>query len=345
MPGHDIVVVGASAGGVEALMNLLRPVPADLPAAILIVLHMPASGTSLLPQILTRATALPVVRMEHDEPLHSGRVYVAPPDRHLVLRPGLVHLSYGPKENGHRPAIDVLFRSAAATYRSRVTGVVLSGTLDDGTAGLAEIKRTGGVTIVQDPADALFTGMPRSALENVAIDFRLPASEIARVLDRLAHEQVEEKGAEAMARGEEEKENEAARLELDLRQDGLAPAMASGFTCPECGGALWELENGELFRYRCRVGHAYSAEVLVEQQSTALEAALWAALRALQEKAALMRRLALNARNRGRGLVAARFEEQAKEVEEQEEVIRHALEMNIGSQVESDSLEDRRRPG
>jgi two-component system, chemotaxis family, protein-glutamate methylesterase/glutaminase len=165
MPDHDIVVVGASAGGVEALVGLAASLPAGLPAAVFVVLHVPTSGTSALPGILSRHGPLPAVHVKDGEPIEHGRIYVAPPDHHLLLRPGHVHLARGPRENGHRPAVDPLFRSAARDYATRVVGVVLSGTLDDGAAGLRAIKSRGGVAVVQDPGDALYPGMPTNAIE------------------------------------------------------------------------------------------------------------------------------------------------------------------------------------
>src|SRR5207244_2427388 len=168
MPGRDIIVVGASAGGVEALATLVRGLPADLPAAVFVVLHVPPHGTSVLPQILTRAGRLPAKHAVDGEAIQAGRIYVAPPDHHLLVKPGYVRVAHGPRENGHRPAVDALFRTAARTYGHRVAGVVLTGVLDDGTAGLIAVKLRGGAALVQHPDDALYDGMPRSALDNVA---------------------------------------------------------------------------------------------------------------------------------------------------------------------------------
>jgi two-component system, chemotaxis family, protein-glutamate methylesterase/glutaminase len=176
MPDHDIVVVGASAGGVEALIRLVASVPAQLPAAVFVVLHVPPSGTSALPDILGRSGPLPAGHVKDGEPIEHGRIYVAPPDHHLLLRPGHVHLARGPRENGHRPAVDPLFRSAAREYATRVVGMVLSGALDDGTAGLVASRARGGLAVVQDPADALYSGMPVNALHHVAVDHVLPAT-------------------------------------------------------------------------------------------------------------------------------------------------------------------------
>ncbi len=196
MPGHDIIVIGASAGGVEALTNLVSLLPGELPASLFIVLHVPPHGSSVLPRILGRKSQLPVVHASHGEPILPGRVYVAPPDHHLLIRRGVIHLSRGPRENGHRPALDPLFRSAAVAYGPRVVGVVLSGSLDDGTAGLEAIKQRGGLAMVQDPNEALYPGMPRSAVETVAVDHVAPISELAVLLDHLAHDAVEDESGD-----------------------------------------------------------------------------------------------------------------------------------------------------
>lgn len=177
MDGHDIIVVGASAGGVEALSTLAAGLPADLPAAVFVVLHLPQHATSVLPQILDRAGSLPAAHPGDGEAIRTGRIYIAPPDRHMVIERGCVRLSRGPRENGHRPAIDTLFRSAARAYGDRTIGVILSGTLDDGTAGLAAVKSRHGLAVVQDPASAIYPGMPHSAIDNVAVDYVAPLGE------------------------------------------------------------------------------------------------------------------------------------------------------------------------
>jgi two-component system, chemotaxis family, protein-glutamate methylesterase/glutaminase len=195
MPDHDIVVVGASAGGVEALVGLASALPADLPAAVFVVLHLPATGTSALPDILSRHGPLPASHVKDGEPIENGRIFVASPDHHLLLRTGHVHLTRGPRENGHRPAVDTLFRSAAREYATRVIGVILSGALDDGTAGLLAIKSRGGVAVVQEAADALYPGMPGSALEHVQVDHVLAVASMGELLARLTTEPVGERPA------------------------------------------------------------------------------------------------------------------------------------------------------
>jgi two-component system chemotaxis response regulator CheB len=299
--------------------------PLDLPAAIFIVLHLAPDGTSALPHILQRAGPLPAVHPRDREAIQHGRIYVAPPDHHLLVKRDYIRLAPGPKENGHRPAVDPLFRTAAQTFGRRVVGVVLTGARDDGTAGLVAVKQRGGVAVVQDPDTALYDGMPRSAIENVDdVDYVLPLAEIAPILVRLAHEAVEEEDA-APVSSEMEIEADIAELDREALENSERPGTPSGFTCPECNGVLWELHDGELVRYRCRVGHAYSAESLLEEQSNELEAALWAALDALKQKATLAHRLAVGARTRGHHRAAARFEEQAQEAEQRAEVVRKVL--------------------
>lgn len=322
MPDHDIVVVGASAGGVEALVQLAGSLPADLPAAVFVVLHVPSTGTSALPDILSRQGRLPATHAKDGEPIENGRIYVAPPDHHLLLRTGHVHLARGPRENGHRPAVDPLFRSAAREYATRVIGVVLSGALDDGTAGLVAIKARRGLAVVQEPTDALYPGMPGSVLAHVEVDHVLPAASIGALLARLTKEPAGEPPGPAPADMKVEVDVEGFSLEA---MEGEHPGKPSGFSCPDCNGVLWEIQDGQLERFRCRVGHAWSPESLLTHQSEGLEAALWIALRSLEERAALARRLAEPARRRGHLITATRFEEQAAEAQQAARLISNLL--------------------
>jgi two-component system chemotaxis response regulator CheB len=322
MPDHGIVVVGASAGGVEALGDLAASLPSDLSAAVFVVLHLPATGTSVLPEILRRHGPLPTAHVQDGEPIQPGRIYVAPPDHHVLLRSGHVHLSRGPRENGHRPAIDPLFRSAAREYATRVIGLVLSGALDDGTAGLLAITSRGGIAVVQDPADALYPGMPGSALGHVHVDYVLPAASMGKLLARLVGDLAEPPADPAPSGMRVEVEKEGFSMEAF---EGNHPGEPSGFSCPDCNGVLWQIRDGGLERYRCRVGHAWSPESLLTQQSEALEAALWVALRSLEERATLARRLAEPARRRGHSITATRFEEQADEAQQAARLVRDLL--------------------
>jgi two-component system chemotaxis response regulator CheB len=322
MPNR-IIAIGASAGGVEALMTLASMLPADLPAAVLIVMHVPPNSPSVMPTLLRRAGKLPAAHPSDGQRLVPGHIYVAPPDFHLLVHRGHVRLSVGPRENGHRPAVDPLFRTAARAYGARVVGVVLSGNLDDGTAGLQAIKSRGGVAVVQDPAEALYPGMPRSAMQHVAVDHVLPLLDMARLLTELAQAPVSE--------GEEPVTDE---LEHDIESVEMAPepmdgvhrsGRVSALTCPECHGALWEIRDGEVIRYRCRTGHAFSAETLLDEQGKGLEAALWIALRALEEHAALIRRMTERARKNKHAQTVRKFEEQERTIEARAEVIRRLL--------------------
>ncbi|MBW4574233.1 MAG: chemotaxis protein CheB [Aphanothece sp. CMT-3BRIN-NPC111] len=326
MPGHDIIVIGASAGGVEALTNLVQGLPQDLPAAIFIVIHVPAWGKSLLPDILSREGPLPATHAKDNEAIVHGHIYVAPPNYHMLVKHGHIRLVQGPKENGARPAVDPLFRTAARAYKRRVVGVVLTGTLDDGTAGLIDLKRQGGVAVVQDPKDALFSGMPSSAIQNVEVDHILPISSIAPTLVALAYEPVVEEGANTVS-SESRFDMDTDIVEIDgagMRSRGR-PGIPSTFSCPDCGGSLYEQHEKGLLKFRCRVGHAYSTQSLVAAQAEAQEEALWAAIRSLEERAELMHRLAKNARDRIAMKSAERFEAQAKEAEERADLIREAL--------------------
>jgi two-component system, chemotaxis family, protein-glutamate methylesterase/glutaminase len=322
MPDRDIVVVGASAGGVEALTNLVGSLPADLPASVFVVLHVPATGSSALPGILARHGPLPASHARDGEPIERRRIYVAPPDHHLLLRASHVHLAHGPQENGHRPAVDPLFRSAAREHATRVAGVVLSGALDDGTAGLLAIKSRGGVALVQRPEEALYPGMPLNAIEHVQVDHVLPAAAIAEALTRLAAEPALQPSAPAPNDMKVEVEVEAFSMQA---LEGGNPGRPSAFSCPDCNGVLWEIQGGGLVRFRCRVGHAWSPESLLTQQSEALEAALWVALRSLEERAALAERLAEPARRRGHAITRTRFQEQAQEAQQAARLVRRLL--------------------
>jgi two-component system, chemotaxis family, protein-glutamate methylesterase/glutaminase len=318
---RDLIVVGASAGGVQALQKLVAGLPPELPAAVLVVLHLMQTGTSVLDSILARAGELPVKQPVDGERPERGRVYVAPPNTHLLLRGANIHLSSGPRENGHRPAIDPLFRSAARAYGARTIGVVLSGTLDDGTDGLRLIKERGGATVVQDPDDAAYGQMPRSAIEYVEPDVVAPVSELGREIYRLVDtplDPVPESGIADAA------EQSVDMVEVELGH-GPPDGRASLLTCPDCGGVLVEYDESGVIRFACQVGHAYSPESLVEHQGTALESALWAAMRTLEERADLLRRMARRAERSGSTPTQQRLGERAGAVAEHADVIRDTI--------------------
>ncbi len=329
MSGNRIVVIGASAGGVEALKILASQLPEDFPAPVFIVLHVPPYGTSVLPQILSRAGALRAVHPKDGQAIEKGRIYVAPPDYHMLIKQSYMTLTRGPRENGHRPAVDPMFRSAARVYGNRVIGVVLSGVLDDGTAGLVAIKMRNGISVVQDPEDASYSGMPLNAIEQDHVDHIVPISEMAALLVQLANEKVPVMTDNPVPE-EMNMETEIVELQMEALEAKDRPGTPSVYACPECGGILWEIEEGELIRFRCRVGHAFSAHTLLAEQSEALEEAFWAALRALEESAVLARRLAERSHAREQSYAAAQFEQQARDAELRAKVVRDALLSGVG---------------
>jgi two-component system, chemotaxis family, protein-glutamate methylesterase/glutaminase len=287
----DIVVVGASAGGIEALRVLVGALPAELPASIFVVLHTSPEAPGMLADILDRAGRLPATSAKDRERIRPGTIYVAPPDRHLLIEPNLVRVTRGPKENRFRPAVDPLFRSAAQTYGPRVVGVILTGYLDDGTAGLWTVKQLGGTTIVQDPSDALVPFMPRNALAHVKVDYCLPVEEIAPLLVRLTSETAEEKGAYPVPK-EVEIEVNIAKEKKALEAGVLQLGEPSNYACPECHGVLLQMKEGSLWRFRCHTGHAYSIESLLTDITEKMDDALWNSIRAFEEGELFMRHMA-----------------------------------------------------
>ncbi|WP_353511373.1 chemotaxis protein CheB [Intrasporangium sp.] len=323
MPKRDVVVVGASAGGVEALRELVRRLPKGFPAAVLVVLHIPSGGRSALPEILARSSLLPCRHAEEGDHLTPGEILVAPPDRHLIVHDDAVTLSHGPKENGHRPAIDVLFRSAARVLGPRVVAVILSGALDDGAAGSVAVKLRGGTCVAQDPDEALHGSMPRAAVHSGGVDFVGPVAELAAILAGLVGEALPDPPADPSSLMKAE--TAMADLEPDALDDPERPGTPSGFSCPDCQGVLFQITEAGMVRYRCRVGHAWSTESLVAQQSASHETALWMALRSLQEKAALTSKLAEQAQERGHHLTAESFGGQSRDALEAAALVRDLI--------------------
>lgn len=316
-PAPDVVVMGASAGGVEALATVVDGLPPDLPAAVFVVLHI--SSASVLPAILARRARLPVRAAVHGERVEPGRVYVAPPDVHLKLVDGHVALDRGPRENRHRPAVDVLFRSAAEAYAERVLGVVLSGTLDDGSAGLRAIKASGGVALVQDPEQAMYPGMPASAIATVAVDAILDLQAIpAAICEYVDGPRSGPEGGPSMS------ETRATSGPAEPDEPTPPSADTRVYACPDCGGVLQETQELGMVRFECHTGHVYSPESLIAAQADEVEGAMWSAVRSLRERAALLRRTARrfashNARSR------ASLERQADEALRQADLIRAAI--------------------
>ncbi len=335
LSGHDIIVIGASAGGLDALRTLVRDLPAGLPAAVFVVMHTAPQSPGLLDTILNSKSALPCMYPPNGEPIELGRVYIAPPDYHLLVEQGLIRVVRGPQENLHRPAIDPLFRSAARYYGPRVIGVILSGMLDDGVYGLLVIKQRGGLAVVQDPADALYPDMPENALRKVRnIDYSVPIAELAPLLGKLAHEVIPgDKEALKMAESTEPY-SEQLKIEdqfalgdipdFEIMEKIGHPATIA---CPDCHGTLWEVkdEKDDMIRFRCRVGHAFTALSLMREHAESLQSALWVALRTLEESVSLNRRLAQRAQKENQLQAASNFMESAAVSEQQADLIKRVL--------------------
>lgn len=320
--GTRLFVVGASAGGVEALLAFAQALPADLPCAGLVVLHISPSGPSVLADILGRASPVPVVAPDDGDVIRNGHLYVARPDLHLVAADGRVRLVQTPRENGHRPAIDPAMRSAAAAYGEQAAGVVLSGTRDDGTAGLLAVARAGGRTYAQDPGEALYPSMPRSAAAHAHLDAVATAAELARIIG----------GAASPVEGPSRPTTVEDAMPQSAAEPGrTAPGDGTRFTCPDCGGALFEHADGPLLRFECSVGHVFSIDSLAGAQVDALENALWAAVRSLEDRASMLGRLAERARVTGTRRTEERFDAQASEALDRASSIRDAIEL-VGRQ-------------
>ena len=311
---RDLVVVGASAGGVGTLRLLVAGLPPDLGAAVCIVLHTAPRGSSALASILRRAGPLPCRAARDGDELKPGEILVAPPDHHLVVEDRHVRLTVGPRENGHRPSVDTLFRSAAEAGDGRVIGVVLSGTRDDGTAGLAMIKSRGGGAVVQDPEDALYAGMPASALAHVAVDAVVPAERLATAVAD-------------MVSGSHPPKPPAPDPPSTSKDGPRDPLENTGVAtvCPDCGGVLEERPEAGMAQWRCRVGHRYSPESLADAQAEDVEAALWTAVRVLEDRVGLLSRMADRAEARGETRSARSFRRRAGSAGGHAQLVREAL--------------------
>ncbi len=294
---RNIIVIGASAGGVEAITQLVASLPATFPAAILVVLHIPAHTPSALHDILDRAGPLPCAPVVDGEALCDGRIYVAPPDRHLMIDGDHVRLTRGPREGRTRPSADVLFRSAAYACGKCVIGIVLTGMLDDGTAGLWAIKDGGGLALVQSPQETAFSSMPQSAIDNVEVDAIVPLAEMPALLMKWTSEEIEAEGEPSMTKGMELETRIA--LEDDALEKGvmhLGPTTA--YTCPECHGVLVKIQEGPITRFRCHTGHAYSMQSLLAELDEEMDDTLWNAIRTFEERVMLLREMEKTAREK-----------------------------------------------
>jgi two-component system chemotaxis response regulator CheB len=293
MQRRDIIVIGSSAGGVNALKQLTSDLPAHLQASIFVVQHMAADMPSYLPQILSNAGPLRAIHPQDGQLIEQGVIYIAPPDHHMIIEDQKILIKKGPKENNFRPAIDALMRSAAYWYKNRVIGVVLTGYLSDGTSGLWSVKQFGGSTVIQDPLDALYPDMPRNVLKYVDVDYVLPLSEIAPLIVELAKVQPQE--------APEVQPHTQQRMQLEIEiatqhnafEKGIAQmGKTSSLTCPECGGALTEIQEGKSKRFRCHTGHGYSSASLLSEITQSIETRLWQSQRSMEEGIMLLEQLA-----------------------------------------------------
>lgn len=299
------------------LRRVVAGLPEDLAAAICVVLHIAPDSPSALPRILERSGKLPCRAAEDGDPLQAGRILVAPPDRHLVIEDGRVRLTVGPRENGHRPSIDTLFRSGASQRDGRVVGVVLSGTRDDGSAGLALIKENGGAAIVQDPKEAMYAGMPRSALASVAVDAVVPSTEVAAAVVAMVN-------GDRVPPGDQPPDSRPeAPGPPPQAPDGVVHPVTT--ICPECGGVLSERHQAGVVQWECRVGHRYSPDSLVNAQAQDVESALWAAVRALEDRRIMLERMAHQFETRQQVISARSVRRRAQEARKQAQAVREAL--------------------
>lgn len=329
---RDIIVIGASAGGVEALLELVDNLPGDFPAAILVVVHTTPTRPNRLPQVLNYRSKIPAYQAEQGKLIEPGNIYVAPSDLHMLVKEGRLELNHGPRENSSRPAIDPLFRSAARNYGPRLIGIILSGNMGDGATGLMMVKSYGGLVIVQTPDEAAYSSMPNTAISYGQVDHILPIKEMASLLMRLVNENGKEKGtagqmdreikrdvnnleptspAEGAGEGEEERPD-VINQALWEQEHNYRSGKSAIYSCPDCSGVLWQIEENGVIYFQCHVGHRLSPEVLLIRKSNELETALWSCVRTLQEKASINLQLAAQMRSKGQNEVAERIEEKAQ---------------------------------
>jgi two-component system chemotaxis response regulator CheB len=311
MARRDLIVIGASSGGIDALTRVVATLPSGFPAALCVVFHVSPRHRSVLPEILSRAGPLLAVHPADCELIRPAHIYVAPPDLHMTVAPdGIIRLTRGARENNHRPAVDPLFRSAARYYGKRVIGVVLTGALYDGVAGLLAIRQAGGVAVVQDPSDAFLAAMPMHASQIAGADHIVPISEMSALLQKIVHQPADGFGGRTSFDAIDQM-SEVVDRDMESQAEDHRGGEVSVFSCPECGGALWQVNERGTVRFRCHVGHAYHGELLLSEQTDALEAALWTAVRTFREKSVLANQLARIEREKGDTASASRFEEQA----------------------------------
>ncbi len=324
MSKPDIIVVGTSAGGMEALKKLVAELPSNFPGTLFIVWHISPEYRSVLPEILARVCPLPVAHAIDREAIKPGRIYVAPPDHHLLVEPGHVRVTRGPKENRFRPSVDVLFRSAARTYGSRVIGVVLTGALDDGAAGMYAVKERGGQAVVQDPFEAVYPSMPMQAMKAVAVDHCVPITEMGSLLVHLTNQAAKEQAVNPVSE-KMDIEVGVAREDNALERGIMKLGELSPYTCPECHGVLLKLKEGKLVRFRCHTGHAFSLNSLLAEVTKYIEDTLWSTLRAIEESELLMNHMADHLRQTNDSDAAELFLQKAEEARSRADLVKQAL--------------------
>ena len=322
MANRDLIAIGTSAGGVEALLQIARDLPAQIPAAIIVTIHMSPHFRSELDLLLSRVGPLPASFPKDGEPYRKGHIYIAPPDRHLLVVGERLRLGHGARENNTRPSIDPMLRSAAVCCGARAIGVVLTGTLGDGASGLWALDQCGGISVVQDPKDAAFADMPLNALNRLNPDHVAPLAQIPALLNSLAREPAGEPGMAPPGLAFEVDVASGGRAQM---QDMDHLGRRSALTCPDCNGVMWEIDEGELVRFRCHVGHAYTAELMSLALDENLRRALASALRALEERVTLARKLQKQAETERHGLLASNWREKADEFQQNLDIIHRAI--------------------
>jgi two-component system, chemotaxis family, protein-glutamate methylesterase/glutaminase len=322
MSKRNVIAIGASLGGVDAARQVLAALPNDLPAAVLITIHVGSNGLNAMADVFGAGSTIPTSTAVDGEPVQMGRVYIAPADHHLLVLHDVVRLGRGPRENMARPAIDPMLRSVGLSCGGRAIGVVLSGMLNDGAAGLADLKRCGGLTLVQNPSDAQARDMPLSALHAVDVDYRAPAAELGALLLRLVKENAEP----AIAPPADIQLEVEIALGRPVGTEATATiATPVPLTCPHCSGVLSQIKRGPPLRFRCQVGHAFTAEALEAEQEGSVDEAMRVALRIIEERAVLLEKMAQAARRSGRSAVAPDFERRAHEYRAYAEMLRKPL--------------------
>lgn len=332
--GHDIVVIGTSAGGLKALSAVLSPLPAGFGAAIFIVQHLAADKKSYLPKLLGDVTVLPVSSPADGEAFQAGHVYVAAPDHHLLVNEESVRVLRGPQENRFRPSIDALFRSAARAHGSRVIGMVMTGYLDDGTVGLQTIKMRGGITVVQDPTEAEYPSMPKSALRYVVIDHAVRIAQAGTLLIRLVAQPAAGQHSFPTTPAIEIESNIAEQVmnTKEFLENVEQIGSRTTYSCPDCSGAIWQIGDEEPLKLRCHVGHSFTGEVFSAEQSHKIESALWSAIRVMEEKVTFSRQLAVRKRAQDLPAEAKAYESEAELLDQEVTKVRDLIVTGIGAQ-------------